>query len=337
MPAALTSLPNTARVRTISPTTRLLNTLGIWGVLLVLLVIGFTCFPKFGHAENLLNILRNVTLLGIVAIGVTFITYGRHYLDLSIPAMMAFVGLVTISAQRFGFVPSLLIGLATGLAIGLLNGWAMGYLRLNPIIWTLAVAFSLDGFMRWIYASRQIYPDASTPAGAAFLNLSQHELPGGIPAATVLMLVMAVAGNWLLRATRFGQQVQLTGIAYDVAVMSGVRVKRIVLATFAISALTTTIAGLLLTSMNRQGTFDTGQGYEFNAITAVVLGGVILQGGRGSVFGALGGVLLIGVLINLMTLLGVNSFGQMVVKGVIFMTVVGLTAWFSRRNGRNDD
>ena len=122
----------------------------------MLLLIGSTCFPKFGHAENLLNILRNVTLLGIVAIGVTFITYSRHYLDLSIPAIMAFTGLVAISAQPLGFVPSLLAGLAAGLAVGLLNGWAVGYLRLNPIIWTLAVAFFLDGFMRWIYASHQI-------------------------------------------------------------------------------------------------------------------------------------------------------------------------------------
>ena len=96
MTAAPTSPPSATRVRTISPVTRLLSTFGIWGVLFVLLLIGFTCFPKFGHAENLLNILRNVTLLGIVAIGVTFITYSRHYLDLSIPAIMAFTGLVAI-------------------------------------------------------------------------------------------------------------------------------------------------------------------------------------------------------------------------------------------------
>ena len=326
-----------SRQREIPLLSRLLNTLGVWCVLILLVIIGLAMFPKFGRIDNVLNILRAVTLLGIVATGVAFITYGRNYVDLSIPATMAFVGLVSISAQPLGTVPSLLIGLAAGLSIGLLNGWAVGYLRLNPIIWTLAVAFFLDGFMRWSYAGRQVYPDADSPAGAFFLNLSQQEIPGGIPAATVLMLALAGLGHWLMLHTRFGQQVQLTGIAYDVAAMSGVRVKRIVLLTFVISALTTTIAGLLLTSLNRQGTFDTGFGYEFNAITAVVLGGVMLQGGRGSVLGVLGGVLVIGVLINLMSLMGIGSFGQMVVKGLIFMSVVGLTAWFARRSGRSDE
>ena len=221
--------------------------------------------------------------------------------------------------------------------MGILNGWVVGYLRLNPIIWTLAVAFFLDGFMRWAYAGHQVYPDTDTRVGQFFLHLSQYELFGGIPAATLLMLGLACLGHWLMQHTRFGQQLQLTGMAYDVAAMSGVRVQRIVMAAFVIASVTTTIAGLLLTSLNRQGTFDTGLGYEFNAITAVVLGGVALQGGRGSVFGVLGGVLVIGVLINLMTLFGVGSFGQMVVKGVIFMGVVGLTAWFARRSGRADE
>jgi ribose/xylose/arabinose/galactoside ABC-type transport system permease subunit len=315
----------------------MLNVLGIWCLLILLVIIGLLVFPKFGRADNLLNILRNVTLLGIVATGVAFITYGRHYTDLSIPATMAFVGLVSISAQPLGAIPSLLIGLVAGLAVGCINGWVVGYLRVNPIIWTLASAFFLDGFIRWLYAGRQVYPDAESAAGSFFLNLSQYELPGGIPAATLLMLALAGLGHWLMQHTRFGQQVQLTGMAYDVAAMSGVRVKRIVMMTFVIASFTTSLAGLLLTSLNRQGTFETGIGYEFNAITAVVLGGVALQGGRGSVFGVLGGVLFIGVLINLMTLLGVGSFGQMVVKGLIFMSVVGLTAWFARRSGRADE
>ncbi|MDI1335829.1 MAG: ABC transporter permease [Lacunisphaera sp.] len=321
----------------ISFTKRLLNALGIWCVLVGLVMAGLLAFPKFGQADNLLNILRNVTLLGIVAIGASFVTYGRHYIDLSIPPLMACVGLVTISAQPLGIGPSLLLGLTAGLAIGLLNGWAVGYLRLNPIIWTLAVSFFLDGFLRWAYAGHQVYPDADTTTGRFFLDLPQRTLPGGIPVGTALMLVLALAGHWLMTLTRFGRQLQLTGIAYDVAALSGVRVRRVVLLTFVLSAFTTSLAGLLLSALNRQGTFDTGQGYDFNAITAVVLGGVLLQGGRGNVLGVLGGVLLIGVLINLMTLLGIGSFGQMVVKGLIFMAVVGLTAWLTRRSGRSDE
>ena len=172
--------------------------------------------------------------------------------------------------------------------------------------------------------------------GAAFLGFSQLQVLGIFPVTTIVMLVFVAIGQWLMKRTRFGSQVQLTGTAYDVARLSGVPVERIVMLTFLVSAFSTTIAGLLLTSLNRQGTFDTGLGYDFDSVTAVVLGGVSLNGGRGSVVGVLGGLLVIGVLVNQMTLLGLNSFAQMVVKGVVFIVVVGLTSWLSRRTGRTD-
>ncbi len=285
---------------------------------------------------NLLDILRTITLLGIVAVGVAFITYGKHYVDLSIPAIMACSGMAAVSALPWGIGPGLACGLLAGLTIGLINGYVVGYLRLNPIIWTLAMVFLLDGLLRLVYSGHQIYPDAAASGGHAFLGLSQRDLFGFFPGTTLLMLALVAAGQWLMKRTQFGSQVQLTGTAYEVARMSGVPVERIVLLTFLVSAFTTTVAGLLLTSMNRQGTFSTGIGYDFDAITAVVLGGVSLNGGRGSVAGVLGGLLVIGVLVNLMTLIGLNSFAQMVVKGSVFVVVVGLTSWLSRRTGLAD-
>lgn len=316
--------------------TRALHALGIWLALLALVGAGALVSPKFLTAWNLLNVLRNVTLLGIVAVGVAFITYGRHYVDISIPAIMATSGMVAVSAQPLGLAASLACGLAAGLAVGLVNGYVIGYLRVNPIVWTLAMACLLDGLLRWLYGGRQIYPDAATAAGAGFLNLSQAELFGVFPATTLGMLALAAAGHALMRGTRFGAQVQLTGAAYDVARLSGVNVRAVVLLTFVLSAFTTSVAGLLLTSMNKQATFDTGAGYDFNAVTAVVLGGVALQGGRGSVAGVLGGVLVTGVLLNLLTLAGLSSAARLVVKGAVFVAVVGLTAWFARRTGRRD-
>ena len=310
--------------------------LGIWVALLILVGAGAWVSPKFLAVGNLLNVLRNVTLLGIVAAGVAFITYGRHYVDLSIPAIMAVSGMVAVSAQPLGIAPSLACGLAAGLAIGLVNGWAVGYLRLNPIIWTLAMSFLLDGLLRWVYGGRQIYPDPATPAGAFFLQLSQHEILGGFPVTTLAMLALVAAAQRVMKRTKFGAQVQLTGAAYEVARLSGVNVRAVVLGTFVLSAFATSVAGLVLTSMNKQATFDTGAGYDFNAVTAVVLGGVALQGGRGSIAGVLGGVLVIGVLLNLMTLLGLSSAERMVVKGVVFIAVVALTSWFARRTGRSD-
>ncbi len=314
----------------------LFDALGIYGVLLALVVAGCALSPRFASPDNLLNVLRNVTLLGIVCAGVAFVTYSRHYADLSVPAIMAFSGLAAISMQPYGIGASLAAGLGAGLLVGLVNGVAVGYGRVNPIVWTLAMAFLLDGLLRWFYAGRQLYPDAGTRPGAFFLGLSQRELPGGFPLPTAIMLGVILAAHLVMKHTKFGAQVQLVGAAPDVAHTSGVNVPAIVVKVFVLSAFTTSVAGLLLTSMNRQGTFDTGLGYDFNAVTAVVLGGVSLQGGRGSVAGVLGGVLVIGVLLNLLTLLGVGSFGQMVVKGLVFVAVVGATSFFARRSGRGE-
>ena len=325
-----------SRQKSIPLYSQILHKMGIWTMLIVLLITGAILSPKFLQPANLLDILRNITLLGIVAIGTSFVTYGKHYVDLSIPSIMACSGMAAVSALPWGIWPSLACGLLTGLAIGAVNGYVVGYLRLNPIIWTLAMVFLLDGFLRLVFNGQQVYPDAGTSGGAAFLGFSQLQVLGIFPVTTIVMLVFVAIGQWLMKRTRFGSQVQLTGTAYDVARLSGVPVERIVMLTFLVSAFSTTIAGLLLTSLNRQGTFDTGLGYDFDSVTAVVLGGVSLNGGRGSVVGVLGGLLVIGVLVNQMTLLGLNSFAQMVVKGVVFIVVVGLTSWLSRRTGRTD-
>lgn len=316
---------------------RVLHAFGVYFLLAGLCAAGWLVSPKFASPANLLNILRNVTLLGIVCTGVAFITYSRHFVDLSIPAIMAFVGLVTIALQPYGIGVSLAAGLAAGLLIGAINGYVVGYWRVNPIIWTLAMAFLLDGLLRWGFAGRQLYPDPATSGGAFFLSLAQREVGGGLPFPTLAMIVLAAVAYGVMKHSRFGAQVQLVGSAYETARLSGVHVRRVVMQVFVLSAFTTAVAGLFLTSMNKQGTFETGLGYDFNAITAVVLGGASLQGGRASILGVMGGVLVIGVLLNLMTLLGLDSFTQLVIKGCVFIGVVAATTWFARRSGRQDE
>ncbi len=325
------------RTLRVPPWRRALHAGGVYVLLAGLCAVALVVSPKFATSANLLNILRNVTLLGIVCTGVAFITYSRHFVDLSIPATMAFVGLSAIAAQPYGIAASLGAGLGAGLLIGAINGYVIGYWRVNPIIWTLAMAFLLDGLLRWGFEGQQLYPDPATPAGALFLDLSQREFGGCLPLPTLAMLLIAAAAHVAMKHTRFGAQVQLVGSAYETARLSGVHVRRVVLQVFVLSAFTTAIAGLLLTSMNKQGTFETGLGYDFNAITAVVLGGVSLQGGRASIKGVIGGVLVIGVLLNLMTLLGLDSFIQLVVKGCVFIVFVGATTWFARQSGGGDE
>ncbi len=320
----------------ISWSRRCLGALGIYTVVTVLLGVGMLVSPDFLSGGNLMNVIRPVTLLGIVAVGVMFITYGGHYVDLSIPAIMALSGMVAVSTQGLGIVGCVLCGLGAGLSVGLINGVFIGYLRLNPIIWTLAMNFMLDGLLRWSTGGIQVYPDYSTGTGALFVALSRWE-GGGVPGMTWLWLGLSGLAAWLVRRTAFGHQLQLTGAAYDVAVTSGVPVRRIILLSFLVSSFTTALAGVLLASLSKQGTFTNGMGYDFNAITAVVVGGVALAGGVGSVFGVLGGVLVIGLISNIMTLAGWSSFDQMIARGVIFVAVVAFMALLARRGGRAHD
>lgn len=309
----------------------------IYAMILGLSLVGALCSPNFLTPDNLLNVLRPITLLGIVSIGVAFIALSGHYVDLSIPSLMALTGFVTVTCLPLGLGISIAAGLLSGVLVGTINGLVIGFLRVNPILWTLGTAFTLDGLLRWIYSGNQVYPNDASGPGSAFVQLARTDLWGGLPLMTVILVGLAVTGQWLLKRTRYGRQVRLTGSSIEVARHSGVAVQRIVFLTFLLSSFTTAVAGIFLTSLSKLGTFQNGQGYDFNAVTAVVLGGISLAGGEGSIFGAMAGVLLIGLLCNIMTLMGVDAFTQMMVKGTVFIAAVGLGSFLRKRSGKDLD
>ena len=319
----------------ISQWTKLLHKLGVFGILILLLLFGSFASEQFWTVRNFLNIIHPVTLLGIVSIGVALITYSGHMVDLSIPGIMALSGMVTVAILPLGIVPAILGGIITGGIIGSINGYVVGYLKLNPIIWTLAMGFMIDGFLRLSTGGNQVYPDDSTPAGSAFVELARFEI-WGIPGIAIILLILAIILQLLISKSKFGFHIKITGSAYDVAATSGVNVRKTVMSTFIISAIMTSIAGILLASLGKQGTFTNGLNYDFNSITAVVLGGVALSGGVGSIVGVIGGVLVLGLLGNILTLFGWGSFDQMILKGVIFIGVVGTSTWLAKRSGRKD-
>ena len=318
-----------------------LSLLGVYALVIVFFGLGCLVSGKFLTADNLMTMLRLVTLLGIVAVGVSFITYSRHYVDLSIPGIMALSGTVAVWALQYGFAASLAAGLGTGLLIGLINGLVVGYLRLNPIIWTLAMVSVLAGVIRWAYAGKQIYPDKATAAGRAFLQLYHAKVFGHVPLIVLLLVAVAIAAHLVMRKTGFGAQLKLTGSAYEAARMTGVNVRRTVAVAFVISALTSATAGILLTSFNKVGAFYIGKGYDFAAITAVVLGGMTLAGGRGGIVGVIGGVMAIALMDNVMSLVRIGDFVigeylKQVIQGAVFILVVGIHSYSLRRSGLDD-
>jgi ribose/xylose/arabinose/galactoside ABC-type transport system permease subunit len=343
-----------------------LNVLGVYVLVVVLFAVGCAISREFLTADNLMNALRAVTLMGIVSMGLAFVTYSRHYVDLSIPGIMALSGTLAVWALQYGIVSSLAIGLAVGVLIGLINGVVIGYLRLNPIIWTLAMMSLLSGLIRWAYAGRQIYPDRATAAGRAFLAMYHWQVFGLVPLPALILVVAAAAGYFLMKGTGYGAQLKLTGSSYEVARLTGVDVRRVVATAFVICSVTSAVAGILLTSFNKVGAVYIGDGYEFKTITAVVLGGMALAGGRGNILGVIGGVMVIALMNNVMSLVRIEAstiermvrllagvvglsvpvsirsdftmgtFLQGIVQGVLFILVVGLHSYSLRKSGSDD-
>jgi ribose/xylose/arabinose/galactoside ABC-type transport system permease subunit len=314
---------------------KLYDKLGIYFIALIFIVIGCLVSPKFPGGENILTILNAVALLGIAATGMAFITYSGNMADLSIPSIMAFSGIMTVAALPLGLVPALIIGVLSGMAIGAMNGLVVGRFNANPILWTLAVSFFMEGFMRFTWSNNQIYPDTEPgSAGAAFIGIFRISI-GPIPLIVIVMLLMFGIGHLVMTKTRFGIETRLVGSSRLAARTSGINVRRVVFLDFLAASFAASVAGIFITSMNKLGVFYLGQGYDFKSVTAVVIGGMMLSGGRGSMFGVLGGVLVIGLMANIMTFMGVNTFQQNIVTGIVFIIVVGLHQLQLRRRGKD--
>jgi ribose/xylose/arabinose/galactoside ABC-type transport system permease subunit len=323
---------------------RLLNAAGVYGIAVVFLVLGALLqatgvIHGFLTVQNMLNIVDAVALVGIVAVGMAFVTYSGNFADMSVPTTMGFTGYIAIEMLKFGFVPALLAALLVGLLIGWLNGFVVGKFRANPIIWTLAVNYVTMGMIQLVWQNKQIYPDmrgSGQTAIALFDGIYRLRFFNLIGLPLVMLIVLVIIGHFVLSRTSFGAKLKLTGSSLKAARFSGINVERMITISFVLSALTATIGGLAVTSLSRVGAWYNGAGYDFKAVTAVVIGGMTLAGGRGTMLGVLGGSLIIGLLNNVMTLFGIGTFSQNMVRGAIFILVVGINAISLRSQGRDD-
>lgn len=320
------------------------NTVGVYAIAILFLALGALlqatgAIGNFLSPMNMLNIVDAVALVGIVAVGMAFVTYSGNFADMSVPTTMGFTGYICIELLRFGFVPALLGSLAVGLLIGVVNGVVVGRFKANPIIWTLAVNYVTMGVIRLVWVNKQIYPDmvgSQQHAVSLFDGIYRLRFFNLIGLPLVILLVLVVLGQFVLTRTAFGVKLKLTGSSPRAAKLSGIAVERVVMLSFVLAAFTATIAGLAVTSLSRVGAWYNGAGYDFKAVTAIVIGGMTLAGGRGTIFGVLGGSLIIGIMNNIMTLLGIGTFSQDMIRGAIFIIVVGINALSLRRLGRDD-
>lgn len=332
------SAPADIRKRRVNPLTLIVNRLGVYVIVLFLALVGIILAPdKFLTGRNLMAVVQAVSLLGITSVGISFVVYSANFSDMSVPMTIAFSGMISVTLIGLGFWPSLFLGLLAGTVLGVVNGLVIGKLRAHPVIWTMAFNFVVSGVVRWLYGGNQIYPDViagDTPAVEAFFALSRSGFLG-VPIMVLVMAAMFVIGQYVLTRTAFGNQLKVVGSNYESARLSGINIVKVIVAVYLINAFCASITGVFLASISKTGAYYNGEGYDFRAVTAVLLGGMTLSGGKGDLIGTLGGVLTMGILTNIMNLAGVSTFQQYLVLGVMFLVIVWINTTSDRKLGRS--
>lgn len=272
---------------------------------------------NFLTASNLSNVLRQVSIIAIIAVGMTcaILTGG---IDLSVGPVMALSGTLTAGLMVAGFPMELAIlaGLAVGALFGAGNGVFVAYARMPPIIVTLATMGIARG-LALIYTGG--YPISGLPQG--FASLGRGEVLG-LQVPILVMAVMYVLAYILLHKTPIGRYIYAIGGNEEAARLSGVRVSRYKLLVYTLSGLTAAVAGIVLSSRLMSGQPNAGVGFELDAIAAVVLGGTAIAGGRGAIVGTLVGAMMLGVLNNGLNLMGISPYIQNIIKGAIILLAI---------------
>ncbi len=285
---------------------------------------------RFLTVSNLTNVARQISINGVMAVGMTFVILTGG-IDLSVGSVMALTGTIMAGAmvnQGWPSFVAVLAGLALGIVLGLINGSLVAYAKLPAIIVTLAMMEAARG-LALLYTGG--YPLAGLPSSFSTLGrgfLFDIQL---IPIPAVVMLITYLAAYILLNHIPFGRYFFAVGDNEEAAHLSGVNTRKVKILAHVISGFTAALAGLIITSRLMSGQPNAGEGFELDAIAAVVLGGTDIAGGRGSILGTLIGSLTMGVLSNGLNLMGVSPYVQRVIKGLI---IVGAIFISSRRRNR---
>jgi len=304
---------------------RLDSTAIVWIAFVAVLAIGAVLVATTGRSifsdGSIRDILTGMSVLGFVAIGQTLVILAGS-LDLSVPYVVSLSSLLaasTMNGQVGNIVPGVLLALAVAAVIGLANGLVVTGLKVNGFIATLGIGLIVKGYLDTAYRGAT----GSVPAEFRLFGVAGV---GPVPISTIIMLAVAVLAFFFLTRTRTGHHIYAVGGGADVARLSGIRTSRPIIVAHVLCSMSAAIAGLLLASRLGVGnpTVGTQGGYDLLSIAAVVLGGTLLAGGRGSIWGTIGGVAIFAVLDSVMSTMQVNPFLKDVVRGVVIVVAVAI-------------
>jgi ribose transport system permease protein len=293
----------------------------VWLMLVAIVVIFMVCIENFASSYNFITILRQVSNIGILSVGMTFVLIAGG-IDLSIGSVLPLVGVSAALMMTKGGMPPALafsIGASIGIGVGLFNGLIITYTRMPPLIMTLGVGYICRGLA---FIATNGYPVYELPAGARILG--QGYLFKVIPVCVVIMIGVIAFGAIILNQTQLGRQFYALGGNEEAARLSGINVKRIRVIAYVFCGFLAGISGIVMMSRLNSGQPLSGSGMEMDALIACVIGGISVAGGEGRATGMIGGMLVMGVLANGLAVAGMNEYVQQVIKGSVLVIVVAV-------------
>jgi ribose/xylose/arabinose/galactoside ABC-type transport system permease subunit len=305
----------------------LLQRSGAVTALVIACVVGSIRYYAFGTPENLLNVLRQNSMLGLVALGMTFVILTGG-IDLSVGALLAVAGVVSAMLSPQGAVIAIGGGVGAAAVLGAVNGLLITKARIQPFIVTLAMMIAARGAALAVTSEQSV---SVSREATGLVWLARGDI-AGIPVPIFILLGAYVLAGVVLRYTRFGRYVYAIGDSEEAARLMGLPADRLVLATYALSGALAGLAGVVLAARLGAGQPVAGTGWELDAIAAVVVGGTLLTGGQGGAGSTLIGVLLLGVIFNLFNLEGtISPWWQWVLRGSFLLGVVVIQGRLQRR------
>lgn len=288
----------------------------------VAFMIGFTIAnPKFLTPDNILSVVRSSAILGVIALGVTFVVISGN-LDLSVGSMMSFSAIVVLDLHdKIGPALAIPAMFAMTLALGALIGFLVGYLKLNSLIVTLGMLSAIHGLTLTYSGGKNM--DIADKGGTWFSVFGQGTVLG-LPVPILIFALLAAFLGLVLAKTSFGRKVYAVGGNGTAATFSGVRRARTVFLCYIVSAACVATAGLIQASRSLGSQNTVGQGLELEVLAAVILGGASLLGGSGTIFKTVIGVLILGFIQNGLLLMGLQFYVQFIVTWVIIILAVWL-------------
>lgn len=304
-------------------TKRAKSILGSYGIILVLLllIIAFSILtPRFLMRDNIFNILRQVSIVGIISVGMTLVmlTSGIDLSCGSVVGASAVGAALLMTKANTNPVLACIIMCAFGTLLGLANGFFIAQLKVPPFITTLGMMTSVRGIAYIITGGLPVFG-----FNRAFTVLGQGYW-GIVPIPVVVMFITFLLGIVFLSQTRIGRHIYGVGGNEEASRLSGVQVKSIKYLVYAVSGFMSALAGIVLLARVNSGQPNAGTGYEMDVVTAVVLGGVSMSGGEGRLIMVVVGVMIMGILTNGMTMLTINEYVQQFVKGMVLIGAVAL-------------